>query len=76
MQDTFPKPVHGPDLRELRRSLGIQQRDLAAAIGIHRTRLYRWEADVALKPIQAARYERALRALVDKGTSGTHQAIA
>lgn len=76
MQDTFPKPVNGKHLADLRRAQGVPQKELAYAIGITRGRLYVWETDAALDPVRAARYERALRQLVDEKVAGTYVAAA
>lgn len=63
MQD-LPPPVTGNELFNLRRSYGVQQKDLADAIGIHRTRLHEWESAPQVDPIRAARYRAGLAAVV------------
>lgn len=68
MQDTFPKPVAGPDLAELRRTLGVAQVDLARVLGVHRVTLHGWERAAEVSPIRAAKYQRALREIVDAET--------
>lgn len=66
MQDSFPSPVPGADLRAVRVRVGVGVRALAEAIGIKRQALHRWERAESLDAIRAARYQRALRALTDK----------
>jgi transcriptional regulator with XRE-family HTH domain len=66
VQDSFPKPVPGPELKRLRDEQGIEQKELAAAIGIQRNALYRWERTDALDVKRTARYLRALWELTDK----------
>lgn len=70
MQDTFPKPVAGPDLATLRRELGVAQVDLARALGVHRVTLHGWENAAQVKPVRAAKYQRALREIVDAAAKG------
>lgn len=66
MQDTFPKPVAGAELRATRLQVGIGVKALAEAIGIKRNALYRWEHAESLDAVRAARYARALRTLTEK----------
>ena len=70
MQDTFPKPVAGPELADLRRTLGVAQVDLARVLGVHRVTLHGWERAAEVSPIRAAKYQRGLRALVDAAVEG------
>jgi DNA-binding transcriptional regulator YiaG len=65
MQDTFPKPVPGSDLAALRKSLGVKQSELADRLDVHRITLYGWERAPEVDPIRAAKYQRALREIVD-----------
>jgi DNA-binding XRE family transcriptional regulator len=69
MEDTFPKSVPGPSLAELRRSLGVGQADLARRLGMHRVTLYGLERAAVVDPIRAARYQRALREIVDEAVA-------
>lgn len=66
MQDSFPKPVAGAELRATRLQVGIRATDLATAIGIKRNALHRWEHTESLDAVRAARYARALRTLTEK----------
>lgn len=67
--DDLPEPIPGPDLAELRKRLGVKQVDLAAALGIHRTRLNAWEHATLLDAIRSVRYQQALRRLVEKAVA-------
>jgi DNA-binding transcriptional regulator YiaG len=69
-EDTYPDPTPGPDLAALRKSLGVQQKDLAARLGMHRVGLRGWERAAVVDPMRAARYRRALRELVNEATEG------
>lgn len=65
----LPNPVNGSKLAKRRRELGVHQKDLAEALGIHRVTLNDWEQDRPLDAIRAARYERALVALVSEAVA-------
>lgn len=67
--DTFPEPVPGPELADLRKTVGVLQVDLAKRLGMHRVALSGWERAAKVDPIRAARYRRALRELVDEATA-------
>lgn len=69
VDETFPKPISGPALAELRKSVGVQQSDLAARLGMHRVSLRGWERSAEVDPIRAARYQRALRELVSEAVA-------
>jgi DNA-binding transcriptional regulator YiaG len=63
MQD-LPRPVPGPELAAQRKALGIRQTDLAARLEMHRVTLRGWERAAEVSPLQAARYQRALREII------------
>lgn len=75
MDDAFPQPVPGPELAELRRTQGVEQKDLAARLGIHRVTLSGWERAAEVPPVRAAQYRRALRELVIEA-AGPAEALA
>lgn len=68
MQD-LPKPIPGSELLAARKAVGVQQKDLADAIGIHRTRLNAWESTDYLDAVRSARYIRALATLARKAVA-------
>ncbi len=68
MQERFPKRT-GADLIALRAHLGVEQKDIAAIIGVTPTTLYRWETDrTKVTPVKFARYEAACTALMARMT--------
>lgn len=68
MSNGFPLPTPGPELAGLRRQCGVTQVALAARMGVHRITLNGWERAAAVDPLRAARYNRALREMVDEAT--------
>lgn len=71
MDATFPKPIPGPDLARLRKTQGIEQAALAKRLDIHRVTLSAWERSAAVSPIRAARYQRALRDILEESIEAT-----
>ena len=67
--DDLPKPADGRALAARRRELGVTQKAVAEALGVHRLTLNDWERTERLDAIRAARYERALVALVSKAVA-------
>jgi transcriptional regulator with XRE-family HTH domain len=65
----LPTPIPGPELLAERKRLGVEQQALADALGIHRTRVNAWEKAQPLDAIRAARYRKALRAVVAKAVA-------
>lgn len=68
-EDDFPGPTPGPDLAALRVSLGISQKDLAQRLGMHRVSVRGWEKAAEVPVVDAARYRRALREIVNEATA-------
>lgn len=68
MQD-LPKPVPGPDLLAARLDVGVRQKDLADAIGIHRVNLHEWESNPSLDAVRSARYLKALATLAKRAVA-------
>jgi DNA-binding transcriptional regulator YiaG len=68
--DDFPGPTPGPELEQLRKSLGIRQKDLAQRLGVGRITLHGWERSAEVDPLRTARYRRALREIVTEATEG------
>lgn len=66
MDEVTPQPVAGSVLLAQRKREGVAQKDLADALGIHRTRLNAWEKEPELDTIRATKYRKALAALVAK----------
>lgn len=64
MRDDFPRPVPGRSLAALRVKVGIQQKDLADRLGMHRVTLSGIERAPEVNPVRAAQYQRALAELV------------
>jgi DNA-binding XRE family transcriptional regulator len=64
---TFPEPESGPDLAELRRSLGISQEALGAKMDPRRSRqtIIAWEQTDRLPALKALAYRKALMDLVE-----------
>ena len=69
--DDLPRPTPGPELAELRRSVGIGQVELAKRLGVHRVSLSGWENAASVDAIRAARYRRALRELAAEAIEAT-----
>lgn len=67
--DDLPEPVPGPDLRAMRKRVGVQARALALEVGVHFTVLHRWERTQELDAIRAHRYQAALRRLAEKAVA-------
>jgi len=68
--DQFPEPTPGPDLKRLRESQGVKQKDLADKLGIGRVTLHVWERTAEVDPIRTARIQRAIREIVAEATEG------
>ena len=69
--DELPQPTPGPELAEMRRSVGVGQEDLARRLGVHRVSLSGWENAASVDAIRSARYRRALRELADEAIGET-----
>jgi len=66
MEDALPQPTAGPELADLRRSVGVSQDDLADRLEVHRVTLSGWERSATVDGIKAARYRRALQELASE----------
>ena len=53
----------GPELRRVRRLVDLRQADVAAAIGVNRSRIAHIESQVRVTPTAATRYLHALDTL-------------
>lgn len=71
MVEDFPRPTPGPELAQLRKQLGVEQKALADRLGMHRISIRGWERSAEVDPIRAAKYRKALHELVAEAVGGT-----
>lgn len=67
--DDLPDAQPGRQLAAMRKRVGVKQQDLAAELGIHRTRLNAWESAEPLDALRAIRYQQALRRLAERAVA-------
>jgi DNA-binding transcriptional regulator YiaG len=70
-EDELPQPTPGPQLAELRRSVGVGQEELARRLGVHRVSLSGWENAASVDVIRSARYRKALRSIAAEAIEET-----
>lgn len=70
-EDELPQPTPGPQLAELRRSVGVGQEELARRLGVHRVSLSGWENAASVDVIRSARYRKALREIAAEAIEET-----
>jgi DNA-binding transcriptional regulator YiaG len=70
-EDELPQPTPGPELAELRRSVGVGQEELARRLGVHRVSLSGWENAAAVDVIRASRYRKALLEIANEAIGET-----
>ena len=68
---TFPAAEPGPELAQIRTSVGISQEALAKRLGVTRQTVISWEQRAAVPALKAHRYRRVLREMVDEATGPT-----
>lgn len=65
---SFPEAEPGPALAQIRTSVGVSQDALAKRLGVTRQTVISWEQRAAVPALNAHRYRRALREIVDEKT--------